>query len=226
MAERGGRTAGRARQADSELGVRTRDAVAACVGRGQATVEEIATALELTLNAVRFHLGALERDGTVRRDGAVRTGGVGKPRDVYVLTEAAEERRSSAYAPVLAAVVDEVSQCLDPDELAPLLVRAGASLASGVERPARAGERVRKAAALLEELGGVIDVVRTRDAVVLRGHGCPLSTAVARQPAVCLVMAGMLSELTGTAVVEECDHGARPSCRFRVPRPASQPASR
>ena len=216
MAERRGRTGGAARRAEGAA--RTRDAVVACVGRGRATVDEIAEELELTPNAVRFHLGALERDGIVRRDGAARTGSVGKPRDVYALTEVAEERRSNAYAPVLAAVVDEVSARLDQDELAPLLASAGAALASGVDRPARASDRVRRAVSLLQELGAVLDVVRTRDAVLLRGHGCPLASVVSRQPAACLVIAGMLSEITGAPVRQECDHGARPSCRFLVPR--------
>lgn len=216
MAERRGRTVGGARRAEGAA--RTRDAVAACVGRGCATVDAIADELELTPNAVRFHLAALERDGAVRREGAMRTGAVGKPRDVYALTEVAEERRSSAYAPVLAAVVDEVAERLDEDELAPLLASAGAALAGGIDRPARASDRVRRAVTLLQELGAVLDVVRTRDAVLLRGHGCPLASVVTRQPAACLVIAGMLSELTGAAVRQECDHGARPSCRFVVPR--------
>lgn len=216
MAARPGRTTGGARRPPPAAP--TRGAVATRVGRGCNTVEDIAESLALTPNAVRFHLAALEREGVVRRDGVVRTGSVGKPRDVYVLTEGAEERRSSAYAPVLAAVVDEVSQRLGRGELAPLLASAGASLASGIERPARAGDRLRRAVALLQDLGAVLDVVRTREAVLLRGHGCPLASVVVRQPAACLVIAGMLSELTGTPVRQECDHGARPSCRFRVPR--------
>lgn len=216
MTDRGRRTEGPARRADAAA--RTRDAVAARVGRGDDTVEAIASALDLTPNAVRFHLAALERDGVVRREGVAHTGGVGKPRDLYVLTEVAEERRSSAYAPVLAAVVQEVAQRIDPAELAPLLASAGASLAASVPRPARAGDRVKSSVAMLEEMGAVIDVVRTRDAVVLCGHGCPLASVVAQQPSACLVIAGMLSTLTGAPVVEECEHGPRPSCRFRVAR--------
>lgn len=216
MAADSGRTDGSTRRAESAAS--TRDAVVACVGRGCNMVEDVAATLALTPNAVRFHLAALERDGIVRRDGVTRTGGVGKPRDVYVLTESAEERRSRAYAPVLAAVVQEAARRLDPAELAPLLATAGASLVADVPRPARATERVRRAAAVLEELGAVLDVVRTRDSVVLRGHGCPLGAVVAEQPATCLVIAGMLSELTGVPVREECDHGPRPSCRFRLPR--------
>jgi predicted ArsR family transcriptional regulator len=192
--------------------------VAHCVGRGSDTVEAIADELALTPNAVRFHLAALEAQGLVRRTTGAPTGAVGKPRDVYELTDAAIEARSRAYAPALAAVIDELAARLDPTELAPLLVRAGASLAAGLRRPARKSERVRRAVATLERLGAEIEVERTGDSVVLRGHACPLASVVARHPAACLVVAGLVGALTEAPVLEECDHGARPRCRLRMAR--------
>ena len=221
MTGRTGRTGGGARRTAPTT--RTRDAVAGCVGRGCDTVEAIAETLALTPNAVRFHLAALERAGIVRRTATLPTGSVGKPRDLYELTEEAIEERSRAYAPALAAVIDELAARLDVAELAPLLVRAGASLAVDAGRPARASERVRNAVAALERLGADIDVERTSDAVVLHGHTCPLASVVTRHPSACLVIAGLVGSITETAVLEECDHGARPRCRFRIPRAQSSP---
>ena len=63
----------------------------------------------ITDNAVRFHIATLERTGTVRRNGTVRGKGAGKPAVIYELTESAEELQSRAYAPVLAACVEELA---------------------------------------------------------------------------------------------------------------------
>ncbi len=53
------------------------------------TVEELATQLELTDNAVRAHLTTLERDGLVRQSGVRR--GARKPHFTYSLTPEAEK---------------------------------------------------------------------------------------------------------------------------------------
>ena len=66
----------------------TRGQVITLLRHGERTVDDLALALELTDNAVRSHLTALERDGLVRQTG-VRRGG-GKPAYTYELTAAGE----------------------------------------------------------------------------------------------------------------------------------------
>src|SRR3954447_11095439 len=59
------------------------------------TVEELASLLELTDNAVRAHLTTLERDGIVRQSGVRR--GLRKPHFTYALTPEAERLFPKAY---------------------------------------------------------------------------------------------------------------------------------
>ena len=196
----------------------TRGQIVALLRRGVRTVEELAASVGLTDNAVRAHLATLERDGLVRQQGVRRGGGVGKPATLYELHPDAEPLFSRAYAPVLAALVEELSARL-PAEASDAIMRAvGQRLAAGVARPGTADleGRARSGAALLDSLGGDA-VVEHRDAtLVIRGCGCPLSAATARRPEMCRAVEALLTEVLGVQVRERCERGERPRCRFEV----------
>src|SRR5689334_8947424 len=83
----------------------TRGQVLALLRRGAMTVDELASAIGITDNAVRLHLTALERDGLVRAEGVRREGSVGKPATVYAITPDALAAFSKAYEPVLTTLL-------------------------------------------------------------------------------------------------------------------------
>jgi predicted ArsR family transcriptional regulator len=199
----------------------TRGRVLAHVRRGAVTVEELAGALTLTDNAIRAHLTALERDGLVRQTGVRRGSGAGKPAAVYELAGEAEVRFSHAYAPVLTALLEELSGRLSPEETEALLLGVGSRLAA--EAPRRSTDiqaRVRDAVAVLGRLGGDVTIESEPGGVRIRGNGCPLSAAVARRPEACRAVQGLLAEIIGVPVVQCCEHGPRPRCCFTVPSAA------
>ena len=199
----------------------TRGRVLAHLRRGPATVEELASALDLTDNAIRAHLTTLDRDGLIRQTGVRRGPGAGKPAAVYELAAEAETRLSRAYAPVLTALLDELGAALPAPEAEALIRKAGSRL--GAAAPARAAaleERVGEAAALLNELGGDVTIEREPGGMRLRGSGCPLAAAVSRHPEACRALQGLLAEFTGTPVVLCCEREPRPRCCFLVPSAA------
>ena len=73
----------------------TRGQVVQLLRRGEATVNELAEALNLTDNAVRSHLLTLERDGLVRQSGK-RTA-TRKPEVLFSLTPEAGQLFPKAY---------------------------------------------------------------------------------------------------------------------------------
>jgi DNA-binding transcriptional ArsR family regulator len=89
----------------------TRARLLALLREGAWTVDDLAERLSLTDNAVRFHMDALEKLGTVRKDG-VRRMGVGQPASLYSLSSGGEEAFSRAYAPVLIACLEELRSIL------------------------------------------------------------------------------------------------------------------
>lgn len=199
----------------------TRGRVIAQLRRGPSAVEELARGLSLTDNAIRAHLTTLERDGLVRQAGTRRGPGAGKPAVIYELSPDAEARLSRAYAPVLAALLEELTGRITPAQTEALLLDVGQRLGSAA--PRRTGtlaERVRDAVALLNELGGDASAEFDSAGIRIRGCGCPLSVAVARRPEACRAVEGLLSEVIGVPVVQCCEHGPRPRCCFTIPTAA------
>ena len=196
----------------------TRGKVLELLRRSERTIEELAAALGLTDNAIRAQLSALERDGLVRQHGVRRGPGAGKPALVYTLSNDAEVKMSQAYAPVLGALLEELAGQMTEAQLEALLMAVGRRIAAGSARATGNREtRVNSAVELLNALGGDARVEKSGENYLIRGCGCPLSSAVARRPETCSAVQSLLSEVIGASVVESCERGTRPNCCFTVP---------
>lgn len=195
----------------------TRGEIIALLRRSTRTVNELADALELTDNAVRSHLAALERDGLVQQSQAAPRG-VGKPAYLYSLTPEADTLLPKAYAPVLGLLLRTLAERMGPDEVEALLREVGRRAAAG-----RKGEeeeirtRIDAAYGVLGELGGVADVEESDGTVFIRGFSCPLAALVPEHPGVCKLAEALLTEMVGVPVREHCDKTERPRCCFEIP---------
>jgi predicted ArsR family transcriptional regulator len=196
----------------------TRNRIIALLRRGQHTVEELAESLALTDNAVRAQLAALERETVVHAAGTRRDGTVGKPAVLYEIAPESSALFSSAYAPVLTALLAELGDVMTPRQLQALLRRAGSRLTRSLPPRSSFDERVRAGAAMLTRMGADADVLRTDDGYELRGHGCVLADAVVNCPASCAILEQLLRDVTGGLVNEHCDRDSRPNCRFSISR--------
>jgi predicted ArsR family transcriptional regulator len=193
----------------------TRGRIVALLRRGSRTVEELASAVGVSDNAVRTHIAALERDGVVQQRGVRPTGG--KPAYAYELAPEAERLFTEAYIPVLTELVGVLADRMTPQELEALLREAGRRLATS--RGPFAGDvrtRAEAAATVLTELGGVVDLEAVNGEISLRGYSCPLADAVRAHPATCRAVESLVAELVGAPVKEQCDRKGRPRCCFEV----------
>jgi predicted ArsR family transcriptional regulator len=176
----------------------------------------MASALGVTDNAVRAQLTSLERDGLVRQHGLRR--GAGKPSYSYALTPEFEPALSRAYIPFLVRLLRQLAGRMSEEQLTEFLGEVGRQWAAELH-PATGDERSRLAAAsaLLNELGGVTDVVERGGHLVIQGHSCPLAVLVKDNPRTCLAIEGLLSELLGRPMRECCERdGERPRCCFEA----------
>lgn len=195
----------------------TRGRVVALLRRSAQTVSDLAEKLDLTSNAVRLHLSALERDGLVEASGT-RSEWTGKPATVYRTTTAAEALFPKPYHLVLSELLTELESAQAGEDLQGTMRRIGQRLAAGrVSTAPDLRSRVEHAAAVLNELGGLAEVVE-EDAGVLRlqGYGCPLGEVTARHPVACDLAEALVSEVVGARAIECCDRGERPRCAFRI----------
>jgi predicted ArsR family transcriptional regulator len=194
----------------------TRGRIIGLLRRSDLTANEIADRLELTHNAVRGHLAALQHEGLVREGGSRRSGT--RPAVVYALVPEAEAIFSRAYVPFVAHLVRVLQERLDQKQLDEVMHAVGRGLAS--DWPRVHGDlphRVEGAAELLEELGALNEIERLDGGFVIRGYGCLLSQAVHRRPEVCRAVESLVAELVDAPVKECCDReGERPRCCFEI----------
>ena len=202
---------------EREYGSTTRGHIVTLLRGGKRSVDELAAELGLTDNAVRAHLVILQREQLVVAVGVRRAGGVGKPASIYAIAPGAQPLFSRAYSPLLAALLAELRAHKTPDAMRRLLQRVGHRMAPPEPAHGTLEARVRAGAELLNELGGSTDVTREGGEFVIRGQGCPLSEAVEVCPETCRAVEQVLTEMTGTRVVESCDRDGPPNCHFRVP---------
>ena len=203
---------------ERQIGGPMRGRIIALLRRGASTVEELAAALGVTDNAVRTHLQLLEREGMVSATGSRQGPGAGKPATTYAVAANAEPSLSSAYAPVLAALIQTLAERTSPDELDELLREVGRRLGPAEAKGRSLDARVRAAAALLSSLGSEIDVERTPDGYLLRGHACPLAAVTRDEPHACHTVEEIVEAVVGVPVRECCDRSAGPRCRFEILR--------
>ena len=192
----------------------TRGRVVEFLRKESMTVDELASRLELTDNAVRLHLTALERDGFVRASG-VRRGGPGKPAVLYSVEARTDTELSRAYAPLLSALTDELATRMTTRELRTVFRRAGERLVAGVAAAdGTPVARARAAAGWLTQLGASVTVEQKEGGIVLSGEGCPISAVVGSHREGCAAVESVVAHITGATVREQCDRSERARCRF------------
>jgi DeoR family suf operon transcriptional repressor len=185
--------------------------------RGPRTVDELATALNLTRTGVRGHLAKLQHDEFVEQRGTRR--GPSKPARIYGVTMHAELLFSRAYIPMLTHLLDVLARHMSPEEFAGIMREAGRSAAAGRLIPrGTLRDRVAGASSLLNDLGGLTEVEETDGHHVILSHGCPLAAATAEHPEACDALESLLTEFVGTPVHKCCDRYDRVRCCFEVPR--------
>jgi predicted ArsR family transcriptional regulator len=191
----------------------TRGKIVTLLRRGSRTVEDLAEALDLTDNAVRAHLVALERDGLVQQRGQRRSNS--KPASIYDLAQAAEDLFPKAYGQVLDQLLKVLGEQITPEEIELIMRTTGRRLAAQWHIPA--GDlrvQLEEAVAILNELGGLAELEQQNEIYTIRGYSCPLAIVVSDHPEACCLASSLLAELIGIPVQEQCEHGEKASCRF------------
>jgi predicted ArsR family transcriptional regulator len=198
----------------------TRGRLIALLRRDVRTVEELASLLQLTDNAVRLHLATLERDGLVRQLGVRRGVGSGKPAYTYGLTPEAEQLFPKPYDAILDELLMVLREQISPDLVESLLRASGSRLAdqyATAEGDLRA--RLESGATALNHLGGLAEVEESDGQLVIKGLSCPLAALVTNHPDVCRLAETFVSDVAGIPLHECCDRGQSPHCCFAPAAP-------
>jgi len=173
----------------------------------EATVRDLSRVLSLTTTGVRQHMAVLEGDGLVTfRD---LKGRVGRPAQVYRLTEDGEARYPKSYDRLALAILDAAREVCDVD-LYPRLVGATATHLATPVQGASSGSVAERAAVVTEHLraeGSVAEVVSdpdgsasgTDEATIVQ-HTCPYLNAAILAPMVCAIDVASIEQATDCRV--------------------------
>jgi DeoR family transcriptional regulator, suf operon transcriptional repressor len=152
--------------------------------------------------------------GVVQLDHRLQ-GRCGPVATVYQVVAEAEQLFTRGYVPALSQLVGVLAEQMKPAALEKLLREVGKRLAGG-KGPASGDLRARPetAAAVLTDLGGMVDVEERNGSLHLQGFSCPWADAVRAYPGTCRAVESLVAQVVGRSVRERCDRGERPRCCF------------
>lgn len=188
------------------------------------TVDELSKRLEITRNAVRQHLAALENDGLVTQ-GTTRPSG-GRPEQLYVLSATGKEVFPRHYSWLAELMVESIKQESGAEGLQKRLGAMGAEVAQQLRRQHSGLEnqqqKVEKLAEIMEQLGYNTQSATVVDGVpTIEADNCIFHTLAIKNPEICQFDLEMMSGFTDSKIDhQECMASGGNVCRFKfMPKP-------
>ncbi len=210
--------------------------------RSAATVAELAEWLGMAPVSVRHHLDILQGDNLIRVQRLERRGSVGRPQQVYALTDEAAGHFPNNFALLAANLVRQVKQVLPPDQVEAVFHSLAQELASefstelngeccaelgGSAGAQEAEERVRRVAEFLNARGylasyeptcaGIELATDAEGSFLLHKHNCPYAGISGEHQELCQ----MDQTLVDTLFDQHCERIAHMGsqdrcCTYRV----------
>ena len=183
------------------------------------TVDEISERLEITRNAVRQHLAALENDALVV-PGVTRPSG-GRPEQLYVLTDAGKELFPRHYSWFAQLVLESIKQESGSEALRERLGAMGSAVAEQM-RSRYPGlqtrqQKVEKLSEVMEQLGyDTSPSAGGAAASTIEADNCIFHNLAMKNPEICAFDLALLSTFTDSKVEhQECMARGGNVCRFK-----------
>jgi predicted ArsR family transcriptional regulator len=182
------------------------------------TVDELATHLKVTRNAIRQHLAALDSAELVASGATKATGG--RPTQLYVLSQKGKELFPRQYSWLAQLMVESVKQEDGGDALRKRLAAMGTKVGAQL-RLQHAGlrsrqDKVLKLAELMEQLGYSTSGTSVLDPTVISADNCVFHDLAHKNPEVCQFDLALMSTFTDSRVDhQECMARGGGVCRFK-----------
>ncbi|NJN81712.1 MAG: ArsR family transcriptional regulator [Caldilineaceae bacterium] len=172
---------------------------------GESTVAELAVGLEMAPVSVRHHLDILQGDNLICVDRLARKGNVGRPQQVYSLTEEANEYFPNNFAGLAIKLVQQVKHVLPPEQVACAFQSMAHEIASELETPesddSSIETRLERVTEFLTERGYLARWEACGDdgeeTYLLHKHNCPYAGVSSEHPELCLMDQTLINDLVG-----------------------------
>jgi predicted ArsR family transcriptional regulator len=189
------------------------------VNKSGLTVDELSKRLEITRNAIRQHLAALENSGFVIQGLTRPTGG--RPEQLYTLTDSGKEIFPRRYSWFAQLIVDSIKQESGAEGLQKSLNTMGANVAekllmqhSGLKTQQ---QKLEKLAEIMNQLGyNARNVSVTNNIPTVEADNCVFHDIAVKNPEVCQFDLALLSKFTDSTIEhQECMATGGNVCRFK-----------
>lgn len=186
--------------------------------RGGARAEELATALGITVSAIRQHLAALDAGGLVSH--RELKGGPGRPKFIFHLTAAAEALFPQAYSELANDLLDIV-RGEDPgmaDRVLQRLAERNLGFTRNRLRGQGYAERLNSLVRVLDERGFLPRLETHEDgSFTLTMHNCPVLAVATNFQGICDGEVGVLQSVLPEVELTQCTRMREGShaCEFR-----------
>lgn len=197
----------------------TRDVILRTLrARGKCSVNVLAEASGVSPVSVRHHLANLQAESLVAVE--VERHGVGRPRQLFSLTETGLDQFPSRYARLTSRLLDELKESSPPKTVEALFSGVANSMAVDLAFNLESlplPERLARMVELLSEEGFEAEVEQSDQRLVIRELSCPYFRIGRKHPEVCTVDQAFIASALALPVerVSCLLHGAD-SCTFEV----------
>jgi predicted ArsR family transcriptional regulator len=182
------------------------------------TVDELGQRLQITRNAVRQHLTALESGGLIAAGPTRPTGG--RPTQVYTLSTKGRELFPRHYGWLAQLIIESIREEAGSSALRERLTAIGERVAAQLRQQHPAGrnrqERILKLAELMEQLGYNTEQTSVLQPNVISADNCVFHDLAQKNPDICQFDLALLSSYTESSVEhQECMAKGGNVCRFK-----------
>jgi predicted ArsR family transcriptional regulator len=165
------------------------------------SVNELAGATGLTAVSIRHHLSALQAEGLV--SAATSHSGVGRPKLLYALTQAALERFPTKYLRLTDRLLDEMKVSMTSPMIERMFAAIAQDMATGHASKFEGKtleEKIDVLVGVLGEEGFMAAWNKVGDVYHLMEYNCPYFVIGQRHPEVCTIDQTLISQVLGEAV--------------------------
>lgn len=191
--------------------------------REQATVDELAAAVNMTPMAVRYHLNVLQADNLITAPSVRYQSGPGRPQQVYRLTEAADPLFPEDYYSLTSYLLDELDAQLDSKNITDLFDKIAQRLVNEAPLPKPGqtfAQRLNETVAFLSQKGFIVDLESEGDTYKIHTHSCPYRQVVRDHREVCSLDKQVIGAMLGVVPNRlACFAAGDEHCTYQVSAP-------
>ena len=172
---------------------------------GEMTVKALSEQMGITTMGVRQHLSTLEADGLLRS--RLQRQKIGRPRQLFTLTEDAQELFPKGYSPLVLSILNEIDDLEGPEKVKELLRRRYKRLGDEYLKRMEGMDRDQRFSLLAEFRDK--DGYMCESTVVDDGkrelveHNCPISDVARKYPEICQFEKDLFERVLGTGLVRQ-----------------------